>query len=173
MHGYWLIKTPEPVASYVSFVQVGNLLYLSGRGPIRASGTYITGKLGDNVSIDSGYYAARLVAIAHLSVVKKALGSLQKVKQIVKVFGMVNATSDFVHQPKVINGYSDLMVAVFGNKGMHALSAVGMASLPSNRCVEVEVIVEVEEVKSKKCSFQVLMIVNDLLLCSSSLVPPF
>ncbi|MFZ8474657.1 RidA family protein, partial [Staphylococcus aureus] len=91
-----------------------------------------------------GYEAAKLVAIAHLAVIKKELGDLSKVKRVVKVLGMVNCASDFTDQPKVINGYSDLMVAVFGEKGKHARSAVGMNALPMNIAVEVEVIIEVE-----------------------------
>ncbi len=96
------------------------------------------------MSIDSAYYAAKLVGISHLEVLKEEIGDLSKVKRIVKVFGMVNCTDNFFDQPKVINGYSDLMIAVFGDKGKHARSAVGMYSLPRNISVEVEVIVEVE-----------------------------
>src|SRR5579871_407721 len=142
--GIQLPKSPKPVASFVHCVRVGNLLYLSGKGPVRPDGTFMTGKVGRELSIDSGYYAAKLTAIAHLAVLKDELGDLSKVKRIVKVFGMVNCAENFYDQPKVINGYSDLMIAVFGEKGKHARSAVGMYSLPWNTAVEVEVIVEVE-----------------------------
>ncbi len=140
-----VLTTPSaPIANYVNAVRVGNLLYLSGKGPTRADGSNITGKVGKDLTIEQGYQAARLVGINHLSVLKAELGNLNKVKRIVKVLGMVNCENSFGDQPKVINGYSDLMVEVFGDKGKHARSAVGMGSLPSNIAVEVEVIVEVE-----------------------------
>ncbi len=142
--GIVLIAPPGPVANYINAVRVGNLLYLSGRGPWKADGTYITGKVGKDLTIEQGYEAARLTAISHLAVLKTELGSLNKVKRIVKVLGMVNCTDDFKDQPRVINGYSDLMVEIFGEKGKHARSAVGMNSLPFGIAVEVEVIVEVE-----------------------------
>jgi enamine deaminase RidA (YjgF/YER057c/UK114 family) len=143
--GITLIAPPVPVANYVNAVRVGNLLYLSGRGPSKADGTYITGKLGKDLSIEEGYAAARLTAMNHLSVIKAELGSLNKVKRIVKVLGMVNCADDFKDQPKVINGYSDLMVEIFGDKGKHARSAVGMISLPFGMAVEIEVIIEIEQ----------------------------
>jgi enamine deaminase RidA (YjgF/YER057c/UK114 family) len=140
-----VLATPSsPVANYVNAVRVGNLLFLAGKGPQKADNTYITGKVGKDLTIEQGYEAARLTAIAHLAVLKNELGSLNKVKRIVKVFGMVNCTEDFKDQPKVINGYSDQMVEIFGEKGKHARSAVGMVALPFNMAVEVEVIVEVE-----------------------------
>ena len=142
--GITLIAPPSPVANYVNAVRTGNLLYLAGRGPWKADSTYVTGKLGKDLMIEQGYEAARLTAISHLSVLKAELGSLNKVKRIVKVLGMVNCTEDFKDQPKVINGYSDLLVEIFGDKGKHARSAVGMYALPSGIAVEVEVIVEVE-----------------------------
>jgi enamine deaminase RidA (YjgF/YER057c/UK114 family) len=134
----------NPVANYVNAVRAGNLLYLSGKGPSRTDGTYITGKLGKDLTIEQGYAAARMTAVHHLSVIKAELGSSNKVKRVVKVLGMVNCSEDFKDQPKVINGYSDLMVEIFGEKGKHARSAVGMASLPFGMAVEVEVIVEIE-----------------------------
>ena len=143
--GIVLMTPSSPVANYVNVVRVGNMLYLAGKGPLKADNTYITGKVGKDLTIEQGYEAARLAAIAHLAVIKNELGSLNKVKRIVKVLGMVNCTEDFKDQPKVINGYSDLMVEIFGDKGKHARSAVGMASLPFNMAVEVEVIVEVEQ----------------------------
>ena len=143
--GIVLIPPPSPIANYINAVRVGNLLYLSGRGPWKADGTYITGKVGKDLTIEQGYEAARLTAISHLSVLKTELGSLNKVKRIVKVLGMVNCTEDFKDQPKVINGYSDLMVEIFGEKGKHARSAVGVNALPLGIAVEIEVIVEVKE----------------------------
>ncbi len=143
--GIVLIPPSTPVANYVNAVRVGNLLYLAGKGPQKADNTYVTGKVGKDLTIEQGYEAARITAINHLAVLKSELGSLNKVKQIVKVLGMVNCTEDFKDQPKVINGYSDLMVEIFGNKGKHARSAVGMYSLPFNTAVEIEVIVEIEE----------------------------
>jgi len=143
--GIVLIKPSSPVANYVNAVRVGNLLYLAGKGPTKPDNTNITGKVGRDLTIEQGYEAARLTAINHLAVIKSELGSLNKVKRIVKVLGMVNCTEDFKDQPKVINGYSDLMVEVFGEKGKHARSAVGMYALPFNMAVEVEVIVEIED----------------------------
>jgi enamine deaminase RidA (YjgF/YER057c/UK114 family) len=134
----------SPVANYVKFVRTGNLIFLSGHGPAKADGSYMTGKLGRDLSIEEGYAAAKQTGISLLATLKDAVGDLSKVKRIVKVLGMVNGTDSFIDQPKVINGFSDLMVAVFGNKGKHARSAVGMASLPMNMAVEIEMVVEVE-----------------------------
>ncbi len=134
---------PQPVANYVNGVRAGNLIFLAGKGPRRADGTEITGKLGQDVTIEQGYEGARLTAINQLSVLKEMLGDLRKVKRIVKVLGMVNCDPSFVEQPKVINGFSDLMVAVFGDRGKHARAAVGMASLPRGQAVEIELVVEV------------------------------
>lgn len=139
-----LFTPPAPVANYVRAVRTGNLIYLAGHGPTKADGTNIQGKVGKDLSVEEGYMAARQVGIAMLSTLKAEIGDLKKVKRIVKVLGMVNCTDGFTDQPKVINGFSDLMVAVFGPKGMHARSAVGMIALPSNIAVEVEMIVEVE-----------------------------
>lgn len=143
--GIVLPKPPQPVANYVNGVRTGNLIFLAGKGPKRADGSEIIGKLGDDVSIEQGYEAARLTAINQLAVLKEMLGDLKKVKRIVKVLGMVNSDPAFVEQPKVINGFSDLMVAVFGERGRHARAAVGMASLPRGQAVEIELIVEVED----------------------------
>jgi Putative translation initiation inhibitor, yjgF family len=125
-------------------VRSGNLLFLAGKGPTRADGTQVTGKVGKDLTIAQGYEAAQIVALNHLAVLKAELGNLNKVKRIVKVLGMVNCESNFTEHPKVINGYSDFMVEIFGEKGKHARSAVGMGSLPNNIAVEIEVIVEVE-----------------------------
>ena len=141
-----VLATPSsPVANYVNAVRVGNLLYLAGKGPQKADNTTITGKVGRDLTIEQGYEAARLTAINHLAVVKNEIGSLNKVKRIVKVLGMVNCTEDFKDQPKVINGYSDLMVEIFGDRGKHARSAVGMYALPFNMAVEVEMILEIQD----------------------------
>ena len=135
----------SPVANYVHAVRAGNLLFLAGKGPTLSDGTYITGKVGENMSVHQGYAAARQTGIMQIAVLKSELGDLNKVKRIVKVLGMVNATSDFTDHSKVMNGYSDLMVEVFGDKGIHARSSVGMCSLPFNIAVEVEMVVEIEE----------------------------
>jgi enamine deaminase RidA (YjgF/YER057c/UK114 family) len=143
--GIVLITPSSPVANYVNAVRVGNLIFLAGKGPQKPDNSFITGKLGKDLSIEQGYEAARLTAIGHLAVLKKELGTLNKVKRIVKVLGMVNCTENFQDQPKVVNGYSDMMVEIFGEKGKHARSAVGMVALPFNMAVEVEAIVEIEE----------------------------
>lgn len=135
----------KPLANYVHVVRSGNLLYLAGKGPSKPDGTYITGKVGTDLTIEQGREAARLTAINQLAVLKAELGDLNKVKRIVKVLGMVNCDSSFKDHPKVINGFSDLMVEVFGEKGKHARSAVGMCSLPNNMAVEIELIVEIAE----------------------------
>ena len=142
--GFELIPATKPIAKYVKAVRTGNLLFLAGHGPSKADGTTMTGKVGHDLSIQQGYAAARQAAISILSTMKAELGSLNKVKRIVKVLGMVNCTPDFADQPKVINGCSDLLVAVFGEQGKHARSAVGMNALPGNMTVEIEIIVEVE-----------------------------
>lgn len=132
-----------PIANYVRAVRTGNLVFLAGAGP-QIEGRYITGRVGADLSVEEGYQAARITGIAHLGVLKAELGDLGKVKRIVKVLGMVNCLPDFSKQPEVLNGYSDLMVEVFGEKGKHARSAVGMVALPRNMALEVEMIVEVE-----------------------------
>ncbi|QYA24106.1 RidA family protein [Gramella sp. MT6] len=129
-------EVSAPVANYVKWRQVGNLLFLAG------DGSDIKGKLGEDLTIEEGYEAARLTGIEILSTLKAACGDLSRIKQFVKVRGMVNSTPNFYDQPKVINGFSDLMVQVFGEKGKHARAAVGHCSLPSNIAVEIEVIVE-------------------------------
>jgi len=142
--GIELTKPARPMANYVKVTRTGNLLYLAGHGPARPDGTNITGRLGADLTIEQGYEAAKLTGISLLSTIKAELGDLNKVKRIVKALGMVNCTDTFTDQPKVINGFSDLMVAVFGEKGKHARSAVGMNQLPGNMAVEIEIIVEVE-----------------------------
>lgn len=142
--GIKLPKPSSPVANYVNAVRTGNLIFLAGKGPLKEDGQYITGKVGKDLSIQQGYEAARLVGVNQLAALKAEIGDLNRVKRIVKVLGMVNCTGDFANQPEVVNGFSDLMVAVFGDRGKHARSAVGMASLPRNIAVEIELIVEVE-----------------------------
>ena len=138
-----LPEPPQPVANYVNGVQAGNLIFLAGKGPRRADGTEITGKLGAGISIEEGYEGARLTAINQLAVLKAMLGDLNRVKRIVKVLGLVNSDPEFIDQPKVINGFSDLMVEVFGDKGKHARAAIGVASLPRGQAVEIELVVEI------------------------------
>jgi enamine deaminase RidA (YjgF/YER057c/UK114 family) len=139
-----VLQTPSaPLASYVNVVRTGNLLFLAGKGPSKPDGSSITGKVGRDLSVEKGYEASRITAINHISVLKHELGDLSKIKRIVKVLGMVNCGADFKDHPKVINGYSDLMVEIFGEKGKHARSAVGMCSLPNDIAVEVELVVEV------------------------------
>lgn len=143
--GIELPPVSKPIANYVSAVRTGNLVFLAGKGPSKPDGAYITGKPGKDLTIEQGYEAAKLTAINQIAALKAAIGNLSKVKRVVKVLGMVNADADFKDHPKVINGFSDLIVAVFGEKGKHARSAVGMCSLPMNMAVEVEMIVEVED----------------------------
>lgn len=134
---------PKPVANYVPAVRTGNLVFVSGQGPRRPDGSMVTGKVGDAVSIDDAYEAARLCGIGLIAALKSQVGDLGNVRRIVKLLGMVNAAPGFTDHPKVINGCSDLLVDVFGENGKHARSAVGMGSLPDQISVEIEMIVEV------------------------------
>jgi len=143
--GITLPAAPNPAANYVNAVRTGNLLFLAGKGPGKPDGTFVTGKVGEALTVEQGYDAARLVAISQIAVLKHELGDLSKVKRVVKVLGMINAATDFTDHSKVMNGYSDMMVAVFGEAGKHARSSVGMSSLPFGIAVEVEMIVEVED----------------------------
>lgn len=140
-----LLKPAAPIGTYTKAVRVGNLIFLSGHGPQKADGTYMTGKVGKDATLEQGFMAARQTAISILSTLKAELGDLNKVKRVVKVLGMVNCTEGFIDQPKVINGFSDLLVSVYGEKGIHARSSVGVNSLPNNMLVEIEIIVEVIE----------------------------
>lgn len=134
-----------PVANYVNAVRTGNLLYLAGKGPRPGpDGKRPKGKVGRDYTVEEAYQHARSVGLDLLAVMRAELGSLDKVRRVVKVLGMVNAAPEFEDQPKVINGCSDLFVQVLGEKGKHARSAVGMGSLPMGIPVEIEVIVEVE-----------------------------
>ncbi len=137
--GIQLPAVTPPVANYVNAVRTGNLLFLAGKGP----GGSVAGKLGREFTVEQGYQHARSVGLALLAVMKAELGSLDRVKRVVKVLGMVNGTPEFTDQPKVINGCSDLFVEVLGERGKHARSAVGMGSLPNGIPVEIECIVEI------------------------------
>lgn len=138
--GLQLPAVPKPAGNYVHAVRTGNLLYLAGKGPGNS-----TGKVGSAVSVEQAYEDAREVGLVLIAVLAQELGSLSRVRQIVKVLGMVNAEPDFGQQPSVINGCSDLFVEVFGDAGRHARSAVGMGSLPGGITVEIEVIVEISD----------------------------
>jgi len=143
--GITLTTPPPPVANYVNSVRTGNLVFMAGKGPNKPEGGYITGKLGVDLTIEEGYEAGKLAAVAQLSALKAQIGDLNNVVRIVKVLGMVNSAPDFGDQPEVVNGFSDTMVAVFGDRGKHARAAVGMVSLPRGIAIEVEMIVEVQD----------------------------
>ncbi|MCI0456396.1 MAG: RidA family protein [Gemmataceae bacterium] len=140
-----LPPAPKPVAKYKPAVQVGNVLYVSGHGPAKVDGASpVVGRVGDELTLEQGKEAARLVGLAILSTVRNTLGSLDRVKRLVKTLGMVYATPDYKDHPQVINGFSELMAEVFGDDaGVGARSAVGMGSLPGNIPVEIECIFEV------------------------------
>jgi len=139
-----LPAAPKPVAKYKTAVLAGNMLYVSGHGPLKADGKMIQGRVGADMTPEQGKEAARVVGLAILSTVRNTLGSLDKVKRLVKTLGMVNCTPEFKDHPQVINGFSELMAEVFGDDaGVGARSAVGMGSLPSNIPVEIECILEV------------------------------
>lgn len=142
--GITLPSAAAPIANYVNAVRSGNLVFLAGKGPRRPDGTNVTGKVGRDLTIEEGYAAARLTGINQLAALKAELGDLRRVRRIVKVLGLVNCEAAFTDHPRVVNGYSDLMVEVFGEAGKHARSAVGAPSLPGNMAVEVEMIVEVD-----------------------------
>lgn len=143
--GIDLSRPPAPVANYVPAVRTGNLVFVSGHGPVRPEGGLVTGKVGDTVSVEQAYEAARLVGIGLLASLRTEIGDLNRVKRVVKLLGMVNAAPGFKEHPKVINGCSDLLVDVFGEAGKHARSAVGMGSLPDQISVEIEMIVEITD----------------------------
>ncbi|HUY99560.1 MAG TPA: RidA family protein [Thermomicrobiaceae bacterium] len=141
--GIELPPVPSPAGNYVHAVQTGNLLFLSGKGPRNADGGAPTGKVGRDVTTQEAYVHARTVGLTLIAVLKETLGDLDRVTRVVKVLGMVNAAPEFGEQPQVINGCSDLFVQVFGDRGRHARSAVGMGSLPGGITVEIEAIFEV------------------------------
>ncbi len=145
--GLTLPPSPSPVANYVPAVRSGNLLFVSGHGPAYVKDgkiEYIRGKLGRELTVEDGYQAAKHVMLNILQSIKGVVGDLDKVRRVIKVLGFVNCTEDFPDQPKVINGASDLLVALYGERGRHARSAVGMQQLPFGIAVEIEMVVEVE-----------------------------
>ncbi|MCZ6874172.1 MAG: RidA family protein [bacterium] len=141
--GLVLPSPGPPAGNYVGAVLVGDLLFVSGHGPRRADHSYMTGKVGRDLTTEQAYEAAKVVMLNCLASVKREIGDLDRVKRMVKLLGMVNCTEDFIEHPQVINGASDLLVELYGESGRHARSAVGMQQLPMNIPVEVEMIVEV------------------------------
>jgi enamine deaminase RidA (YjgF/YER057c/UK114 family) len=142
--GVELPSAATPMANYVPAVRSGSLVFLSGHGPVEKD-RIIRGKVGRDLTVEEGYEAARVTAIGLIGTLKSTVGDLEKVRRIVKLLGMVNCGPDFTEQPQVVNGASDLMVEVFGEKGRHARSAVGMNALPVDIAVEIEMIAEVED----------------------------
>ena len=142
--GIVLPSVPTPVANYVPYRLAGNLLFLSGQGPRDEKGNALSGKVGAEITVEEAYKRARLIGLGLLAAARQALGTLDRIEAVLKVLGMVNATSDFKDHPKVINGCSDLFVEVFGEAGKHARSAVGMGSLPNQISVEIEGIIAVK-----------------------------
>ena len=136
------ISTPKPIGNFVNVRFSGNTAYISGQGPFDDSGKLITGKVGKDLNLEQAYDAARRVGISILSVIKNDIG-FEKINKVIKILGLVNCTEDFIEQPKVINGCSDLLVEFFGEKGMHARSALGVYVLPNNIPVEIEAIIEI------------------------------
>ena len=144
--GITMPDSPAPLANYVPVVRTGNLIYLSGVGPTaKSDGSEYKGKLGNDISVDEGYDAARLTAVNLIARLKGYLGDLDRVTQIVKLLSMVNATPDFTEPPAVSNGCSDLLVEVFGDRGRHARSAIGVATLPGGIPIEIELIAEISD----------------------------
>ncbi|MCA9068010.1 MAG: RidA family protein [Planctomycetaceae bacterium] len=140
-----LPEAPKPGGIYTPAVQVGNMLYVSGHGPVQLDGSLMVGRVGQDLSEEQGQEAARQVGLTILATLIAQLGSLDKIERVVKVLGMVNAAPDFQRHPSVINGFSQLMVDVFGDNGRGARSAVGMGSLPGNIPVEVEAIFQLKD----------------------------
>lgn len=143
--GIELPTPPKPLAAYVPAVRVGDLVFISGQGPIRDGKPVCVGRVGADLTLEQGYEAARLVMINALAVLKQEIGSLDRVERIVKVLGWVNSAPDFVQQPMVINGASELLEQIFGEKGKHARSAVSAHTLPFGIAVEIEMIVQVKQ----------------------------
>lgn len=141
--GYTLPEPPKPVATYVTSVRTGNLLFLSGHG--ECGPNFTTGKVGGDLTLEQGVRSAEKVGLCMLATIKAAVGDLSKVRRFVRILGMVQSTEDFRDHPKVMNGFSDLMVIAFGDAGRAARSAVGMQSLPSNIAVEIEATVELHD----------------------------
>ena len=140
--GISLPSVSAPIGNYVPFVLSGKLLFISGQGPKDSNGQWCCGKVGGDLSVEMGYQHARLAGMRMLAVAKAAMGSLDRVQQVVKLLGIVNATPGFHQHPAVINGCSDLLVQLFGDVGRHARSAIGVSSLPANMSVEIEGVLE-------------------------------
>jgi enamine deaminase RidA (YjgF/YER057c/UK114 family) len=144
--GIELTEPGPPVANFVYAVQTGNLVFLSGHGPDRPEGGQVTGKLGTGeLTLEEGQEAARLTGIALLASLQQKIGDLNRVERIVKVNGMVNADPSFTQHSQVVNGFSDLMVEIFGDKGRHARASIGMSSLPGDIAVEIDMVVEISD----------------------------
>ena len=141
--GIELPPVPSPVANFIRARQVAGLLFLSGHGPVRPDGSRVVGKVGSDLDVEEGKAAARLTGLNLLATTRAHLGSLDRVRAVVKVLGMVNSAPGFDRQPEVVDGFSDLMVEVFGEEGRHTRSAVGMAELPFGIPIEIEMILEV------------------------------
>ncbi|MEO6399187.1 MAG: RidA family protein [Tepidiformaceae bacterium] len=141
--GLALPETPTPAGNYATAVRTGNLVYVSGHGPRRVDGSHVIGKVGRDLTAEEGYAAARITMLNCLASLKAEVGDLENVVRIVKLLGMVNCTEEFDRHPEVINGGSDLLTELFGERGKHARSAVGMQSLPRGIAVEIEFIAEV------------------------------
>ena len=141
--GLQLLPPPHPIGNFRNFVHTGSLVYISGQGPREVDGSLRRGKVGRDVAVGEAYDHARLTGLNILSVLADAVGDLDRVSQVVKLLGLVNATDEFASHPEVINGCSDLFTAVFGEIGQHARSAIGVSSLPNNITVEIEAIFEV------------------------------
>ena len=140
-----LPKIPAPIGNFLPYRRVGQLLYLSGQGPRNAAGEISAGRLGKDCSVERAYADARQIGLQMLATIRQATGSLDHVEAIVKLLGMVNAEPEFGEHPKVMNGCSDLLVEVFGERGKHARSAVGMGSLPNRMTVEIEAIIQITD----------------------------
>ncbi len=141
--GYVIPAITPPVGNYVGAVRTGNLVFVSGHGPFRDGEWHYLGKLGRDVDVETGQEAARLVALNMLASLKAEIGTLDRVARIVRLFGMVNSAPDFAEQPKVIDGASKLLVELFGERGRHSRSAIGMAALPFGISVEIEMVAEI------------------------------
>lgn len=143
--GITLPEAPNPVANYVPYVISGSLLFISGQIAKGADGTIVTGALGQDIGLEAGQAAARLCALNILAQAKAALGDLDRIERVLRLTGFVNATPSFADHPKVVNGASDLMVEVLGDKGRHTRAAVGVPSLPLNAAVEVDAIIAIAQ----------------------------
>lgn len=139
-----LPKVPSPIANFVMWRQAGHLLYLSGQGPRRSDGSIPQGRFGTGYTVEQGYADSRQIGLQILATVREAVGSLDKIEAVIKILGMVNAEPDFKDHPKIINGCSDVMVEILGERGKHARSAIGMGSLPGGMPVEIEAIFQVQ-----------------------------